>query len=394
MKNVFDIEELLRQLEDGRVNPTYKTETVVLIILMGFLLRLSSFSEIDRYIQSGEFNNLFPPGTKLPHVDSLRNTMKQIDIEGLRKINKYIVKKAIRNKIFQYGTFEEYIIAAIDGTQILDSTKKKCENCLTMNKRGIAHYTHNAAVMSTIGNTPSIALDFEMYRAKKNEKEKDEGEFTAAMRLLNRVVTEHPRLIDIVVYDALACNSVFIKDCKKLGVDAIVRVKKTNNLSLKEVKRQTNLTDKVLKFKEDGYDIKVYESIFYMNDMEEPIRYIKYAKEKKVSAKTIRTQMLIITTCMDMKLEMLYRIIKARWDIENKTFNNLKNDANLSHCFVHGGNAVEGVLCLLFIASNIFQLFKIRRLRNSTENQKELARLLVKGMYTLKRRKEIFFNSA
>ena len=171
-------------------------------------------------------------------------------------------------------------------------------------------------------------------------------------------------------------------------------MKKTNNLSLKEVKKQTNLTDKVLKFKEDGYDIEVYESTFYMNDMEEPIRYIKYAKEKKDGDETKRTQMLIITTCMDMKLETLYRIIKARWDIENKTFNNLKNNANLSHCFVHGGNAVEGVLYLLFIASNIFQLFKIRRLRNSTKNQKELARLLRKGLYTIKRSKEIVFNSA
>jgi len=51
MKNVFDIEQLLRYLEDGRVNPTYQTKKVVLIILMGFLLRLSSLSEIDRYIE-------------------------------------------------------------------------------------------------------------------------------------------------------------------------------------------------------------------------------------------------------------------------------------------------------------------------------------------------------
>lgn len=394
MKNVFGIEDLLEQLEDGRVNPTYKTEKVVLIILMGFLLRLSSLSEIDRYIQTGEFNNLFPPGTKLPHVDSLRNTMKKIDIEGLRSINELIVKKAIRNKIFQYGTFEQYVIAAIDGTQILDSKKKKCENCLTMNRRGVAHYTHNAAVMSTIGNTANIALDFEMYKAKKNEEEKDEGEFTAALRLLNRVVEEHPSLVDIVVYDASACNSVFMKECQKLGIDAIVRVKNTTNLSLKAVKSATNKKDSVLKFIEDGYAIEVYESTFYMNDMEEPIRYIKYAKEKKDGDETNHTQMLIITTCMDMKIEMLYRIIKARWDIENKTFNNLKNNANLSHCFVHGGNAVEGILYLLFIASNIFQLFKIRRLRNSIKNQKELARLLRKGMYTLKRQKEIIFNSA
>jgi len=394
MKDVFNIEKQLEHVQDGRVNPTYKTKHVVLVTLMGFLLRLTSLNELNRYIKTGEFKNLFAAGTKLPQVDSIRNTLKKIDLEGLRGINNFIVNKSIRNKVVADGTIDGHRVAAIDGTQILDSKKKKCSSCLTMNKRGVAHYTHNAAVMSFIGNVPNIALDFEMYKAKKNDEEKDEGEFTASLRLLNRVVVEHPGLIDIVVYDALACNSVFIKECMKLGIDAIVSVKKTTNLSLKEVKRVTNKTDSILRFIENDYVIEVYESTFYMNDMEEPIRYIKYAKEKKDGDKTKRLQMLIITTCMDMKLEMIYRIIKARWDIENKTFNNLKNNANLSHCFVHGGNAVEAILYLLFIASNIFQLFKIRRLRNSTKNQKELEGLLRKGMYTIKRRKEIIFNSA
>lgn len=138
------------------------------------------------------------------------------------------------------------------------------------------------------------------------------------------MVKEHPNLIDIVVYDALACNFIFIKECIKLGIDAIVRVKKTTNLSLKEVKRITNKTDRVLKFIKNGYKIKVYESTFYMNDMDQPIRCIKYTKERKVGTETKRTQMLIITTCMDIKLETLYRIIRARWDIENKVFNNLR----------------------------------------------------------------------
>jgi len=49
MKNVFDIEEQLGQLAEGRVNPTYKTEIATLIILMGFLLRLSSFQQYRVY---------------------------------------------------------------------------------------------------------------------------------------------------------------------------------------------------------------------------------------------------------------------------------------------------------------------------------------------------------
>ena len=72
---------------------------------------------------------------------------------------------------------------------------------------------------------------------------------------------------------------------------------------------------------------------------------------------------MIVTTCMDMKLRTLFKIIRARWDIENSIFNNLKKECGLEHCFVHGGKAVEVV------------------------------RLLLKGLYLLKYKFELVFNS-
>lgn len=38
-----------------------------------------------------------------------------------------------------------------------------------------------------------------------------------------------------------------------------------------------------------------------------------------------RTQIMIVTTCMDMALKTLFRMMRARWDIENSIFNNLKS---------------------------------------------------------------------
>lgn len=73
--------------------------------------------------------------------------------------------------------------------------------------------------------------------------------------------------------------------------------------------------------------------------------------------------------------------MKNVWNIENRVFNNLKNNANLNHCYVHGGNSAEAVLYLMFIASNLFQLFKVWRLKNHVIIQKELVRLLFKDFY-------------
>ena len=97
---------------------------------------------------------------------------------------------------------------------------------------------------------------------------------------------------------------------------------------------------------------------------------------------------------MDMTLKTLFRIIGARWDIENSIFNNLKRECGLEHCFVHGGNAVEAVLYLIFMASNIMQLFLVRRLRNQFATQREMVRLLLKGLYQLKYRVELIFSSS
>ena len=102
---------------------------------------------------------------------------------------------------------------------------------------------------------------------------------------------------------------------------------------------------------------------------------------------------MIVTTNMDMSLKTLYKMIKARSDIEN-VFNNLKNECNLGHCYVHGGNSVEAILYLIFIANNLMQLFLIRRLRKRYKTQREIVRLLLRGMYLLKYRAELVFNTS
>lgn len=79
---------------------------------------------------------------------------------------------------------------------------------------------------------------------------------------------------------------------------------------------------------------------------------------------------------------------------ENSIFNNLKAKCGLEHCFVHGGKAVEAVLYLIFIASNVMQLFLLRRLKNHFATQREMVRLLLKGLYLLEFKADLVLSSA
>ena len=60
MKNVYHIERDLNKLSDGRVNPTYSIGQVILPALLGFLLRIKSFNELNFMIKNHEFTKLVP----------------------------------------------------------------------------------------------------------------------------------------------------------------------------------------------------------------------------------------------------------------------------------------------------------------------------------------------
>jgi len=100
MKNVYHVDRNLNKLSDGRVNPTYSTGQAIIPVLFGFLLRIKSFNELSLMIKNHEFSQLFPRGTKLPQIDAIRDTLKVMDIEGLKQVNQQIVKTALQNKTF------------------------------------------------------------------------------------------------------------------------------------------------------------------------------------------------------------------------------------------------------------------------------------------------------
>ncbi len=70
IKNVYHIDRGLSELTDQRVNPTYSTGQVILPVLLGFLLRIRSFNELNLMIKNNEFSKMLPRGTKSPKVDA------------------------------------------------------------------------------------------------------------------------------------------------------------------------------------------------------------------------------------------------------------------------------------------------------------------------------------
>lgn len=257
---------------------------------------------------------------KLPQIDTIRDTLKVIDNQGLYKIHRQIIKKAKRNKVFDEGTIDGYTVSAIDGTKLFGSYKKSCDECCTTTARNRkTQYFHSSAFMSLIGREPRLIMDFELYKGSEDSSRKDDGELTVAKRLLSRVVKEHKNILDVVVYDALACNSSWINHCMDNKVIPVVHVKDNNITSIKEVQTKINKSDvkELWQDKKRGCEVKAYEESFRMDEVSDPLRFVKFSRKTRQGN---YSQVLLVTSAKNIPLQTLYKKMHMRWDIENNLF--------------------------------------------------------------------------
>ena len=175
MKNVYHIDRGIGKLSDGRKNPKYKAAQVITPLLLAFMLRIKSMNELKLMLYGNEFRNVFSRNIPLPKIDTFRDTLKVIEVDGLKYILVHAVKKSIENKVFINGTIEGYTVAAIDGTKIFGGYKKCCSECLTTMIKGRKYYYHYASVMATIGDRTKLTLGFRECKPRE-EYTKNEGE--------------------------------------------------------------------------------------------------------------------------------------------------------------------------------------------------------------------------
>ena len=85
-------------------------------------------------------------------------------------------------------------------------------------------------------------------------------------------------------------------------------------------------------------------------------------------------------------LKNTVRICHSRWQIENQCFNETVNMWNADHIYRHSENAIIAFLLLLFIVVNIFNIFRIRNIKDKSIKAKVFLMNLIKsGFLTTKK---------
>ena len=198
-------------------------------------------------------------------------------------------------------------------------------------------------------HSPVIPIDIEPIQ-KQDGLKKNDCERNAVKRLLPRIRRHHPHLGIIIVEDALYSNGVHLKELQALNMDYIIGVKPKDHLFLFDwVKhaeatedRYTNASGKECRYRFVN-DVPLNDKHFNMK-----VNFLEYweVKKNKIVHFTWITNIKITTS----NINALMRGGRARWRIEDETFNTLKNQGyNFEHNYGHGHKNLCTVMSTLMM---------------------------------------------
>ena len=197
---------------------------------------------------------------------------------------------------------------------------------------------------------------------KQDGQSKNDCERNAARRLLQRIREEHPHLKLIVVEDGLASNAPHIRDLLSLNMDFILGAKPGDHEYLFNRLIEAYDADRVTtmswrngeKLCEIAFVHQVPLNASNPDLLVNVLQYFEYGADGEVTKRFSWVTNLKIT-CSNAK--HLVRGGRARWKIENETFNTLKNQGyHFEHNYGHGQQHLSVVFAMLMMLAFLLRL--------------------------------------
>ena len=366
---------LKRYLElagDGRRFPQIPAKAMLWAILLGQILRESSFHALESLVGSGR-----PPSLGISRKfgdDALGYFTERLDPAPTRRATIQVVHQAKRNKAFQNCTF---VGLALDGTTAGRCREEQCPLCRPFrnSKKQIVGYRHHLVMLSVVGTGLSLPIDVEPYGP-------DDSEYAAGQRLLQRVIPElGVRFADYLVVDSGFATAPFLHTADDLGLPVVARLKGNLPELYQAAQKRFSKQSAKLSFRSgkdrievwDADDFDPWESLCWPT-----VRVLSY-RQHKPGGTVIEAYWLTNFSPQQVSTRSLFRMAKSRWEIENQGFNEAKNQHGLEHIPHHHENSLLLEWLLNALALTIERLYRVRYLHRGPHRRLsavELCRLL------------------
>jgi len=293
---------------------------------------------------------------RAPCDTQMRTRLDGLGLEGIRKAGKHVINRLQRGKVLEQWQFlDNQYLLSLDGTGFFSSSSIHCDSCCEKHhKNGEVTYSHQMVVGSIVH--PDIRqvlpIGFEPI-VKSDGQEKNDCERNASKRWLEEFRRSHPQLSVIVVGDGLFSNGPFIDMLEQHRCCYILVCQEKDHKYLydwfwkAEAPDVTEFTEQVGKVQKR---YRFMESVPLNESRSEKLVNVVFYEE--IDAKGVKRRWLWVTNLAITK-ENVRKIVqggRARWKIENETFNTLKNQGyNFEHNYGHGNKTLSNVLAGLML---------------------------------------------
>ena len=290
-----------------------------------------------------------------PSDTQMRTILDQVDPHQLRPAFRSIHQELQKQGILEnYRCLGKYLVS-LDGTGLYSSGHISCPDCCRKQHRnGEITYYHQllGAVLVHPGKSTVLPL-FPEAITRRDGTTKNDCEHNASQRLIPDLRQAFPRMEMIALQDALACNGPHIRTLKANRFSFIITAKpRSDSLLLKTV--LAGLSEgTTTEFEQTGED-GVLRGYRFRNDVplnnehkDLKVNFIDYWETKPNGKSFLYACVTDLSLTADNVAEIV-RAGRARWKVENETFNTLKNQGyHLEHNYGHGEKHLSTVFATL-----------------------------------------------
>ena len=349
----------MRAIPDCQPNgATFSLADALMSAFAMFSLKDPSLHVFDERRNDENMKSVYGIG-EIPSDTQMRTILDPLDPEELRPLFKDIFRQLQRGKALEPLVFyEDCYLLSLDGTGYFSSSKVHCPSCMVKtSKSGKVTYSHQmlgAAIVhpdfkEVIPLMPEPII-------KQDGQAKNDCERNAAKRFLQKLREDHPHLNLIVIEDALSSNAPHIHELVKHGMHYILGVKKGDHKFLFDYVDQAESSGSIShwEFVDEATGIRHqfrYINNVPLNDSNQDLRvnFLEYWETRKDG----RQQHFSWLSDFKLTNQNVLKIMqggRARWKIENETFNTIKNQGyHFEHNFGHGNENLSVVFAMLMM---------------------------------------------
>jgi hypothetical protein len=348
------------QIADHRKEPDISLPDTLMSAFAMFALKDPSLLAFDqrRHDPNDNFRTIYGID-RVPCDSQMRATLDPLEPSGLRPLFTDVFRALQRGKVLEeYVFLEDGYLVALDGTSYFSSKKIHCASCLIRNHRGgTVSYSHQMLGAAIVH--PDFKEVIPLMPEPIVQQDgciKNDCERNATRRWLKHFREDHPHLKVIVIEDALSSNAPHLCDLRAANAHFILGVKPGDHAFLFRHLREADEADRTSTLTQTEPDTGVVHHFRWHHNVplneshaDELVHVLEYWELHPDG----KIQYFSWITDLTLGIDTVYRVMRggrARWKIENETFNTLKNQGyRLEHNFGHGEKNLSVVFAVLMM---------------------------------------------